>query len=242
MIKIKDKGIIISSTPFQEKFLIVKCFSENHGIISGLVNLNKKKNDAIPGNITLFYWKARLSEQLGYLKLEVLHYTLSQIMFESSKVAILNSAICILKTILKEREINKSAFAETQELLHNICFDKNIIENYKAYIHFEAKLLNSCGYGLDWSKCAVTNSTDKIKYISPKTGNAVTEEVGEKYKDRLFELPKFLTDNRINVSAKDIITALNLMGYFIEKYLFLPNHFAIPKARILLTQYVENIL
>ena len=234
MIEIKDKGIIISSIPFQEKFLIVKCFSENHGVISGLIRVNKKKNDTIPGNIASFYWKARLSEQLGYLKLEILHYTLSQIMFQSSKVAILNSAVSILKAILKEREINKSVFTEAQELLYNICSVEDITENYKSYIHFEAKLLNSCGYGLDWSKCAVTNSKDKIKYVSPKTGNAVTQEVGEKYKDKLFELPKFLIDNSIKAGMESIITALKIMGYFVEKHLFSPHHLTIPKARSLL--------
>ncbi len=240
MIEIKDKGIIISSTPFQEKFLIVKCFSENHGIISGLVRVNKKKNETIPGNIALFYWKARLNEQLGYLKLEVLHYTLPQVMFESNKVAILNSAICMLEAILKEREINKSAFTETEDLLYNICSNEDITENYKAYIHFEAKLLNSCGYGLDWSKCAVTNSTDKIKYVSPRTGNAVTEEVGEKYKDRLFELPKFLTDDNTKVCAKDMIVALNIIGYFVEKYLFSPHHLKLPKVRNFLIGCLKN--
>ena len=53
MIEVDDIGIIISAKPFQEKFLIVKCFSENNGIISGLMRINKKKNENIPGNI---YW------------------------------------------------------------------------------------------------------------------------------------------------------------------------------------------
>ena len=242
MIEIKDKGIIISSTPFQEKFLIVKCFSENHGVVSGLVRVNKKRNDIILGNITSFYWKARLSEQLGYLKLEILHYTLPQVMFESSKIAILNSAISILEMVIKEREVNKSAFIETQNLLYNICFNDDIIENYKAYIHFEARLLNSCGYGLDWSKCAVTNSTDRIMYISPKTGNAVTEEVGEKYKDKLFELPKFLIDNSIKAEVEDIIAALKIMGYFVEKHLFSPHRLTIPKVREFLIEYLARAL
>jgi DNA repair protein RecO (recombination protein O) len=240
MLEIKDVGIIISSTPFQEKFLIIRCFSKNHGVIAGLIRVNKKKNDAIVGNIVLFSWKAKLSGQLGYLNVEVLHPILPQIMFESNKVTILNATIHMLKIVLKEREANSAAFTETYSLLQNICSIDDVSENYKAYINFEAKLLNSCGYGLDWSKCAVTDSRENIMYISPKTGNAVTEEVGKKYKNNLFELPKFLMDATRTACAKDIISALNILGYFIEKHLFTPYQLKLPKVRSLMIRDIDD--
>jgi DNA repair protein RecO (recombination protein O) len=240
MLEIKDIGIIISSTPFQEKFLIVRCFSKNHGVIAGLIRVNKQKNDTIVGNIILFCWKAKLSGQLGYLTVEVIHATLPQIMFESSKVNILNSTIHMLRMILKEREINMATFVETYSLLHTLSSNDNADISYRAYIDFEAKLLNSCGYGLDWSKCVVTDSRENIKYISPKTGNAVTQEVGEKYKSKLFELPKFLIDNEVTACKEDIINALNILGHFIEQYLFTPYQLKLPKIRSLLIRSLED--
>ncbi|WPX96875.1 DNA repair protein RecO [Candidatus Bandiella euplotis] len=242
MIEIKDVGIIISSSHFQEKFLIVRCFSENHGIIAGLVRVGRKKNDVIPGNIVVLHWKARINEQLGYLSVEVLHSTLAQIMFSSSKISILNSTISMLKSALKEREVNKAIFEEAQDLLYSVCGNTDANVNYKSYVNFEAKLLNSCGYGLDWSKCAVTNSQKNIKYISPKTGNAVTQVVGEKYKNQLFELPMFLIDGSIDACAKDILSALNILGYFIEKYIFAQHHIKIPKMRSILVMDIERNL
>ena len=240
MIEINDIGIIISAKPFQEKFLIVKCFSENNGIISGLIRINKKKNETIPGNIVLLNWKARLNEQLGYLKIEIVHSIFSEIMFESSKISILNSTISMIKVALKDGDVNKTTFIETKGLLLTLCASDDLNENYKAYINFEAKLLNCSGYALDWSKCAVTNSVDNLKYISPKTGNAVTAEVGEKYKDKLFKLPNFLINNNIEICKQDIISALNLIGYFIEKFIFIPNYIKYPEARLLLIQHIEK--
>ncbi len=241
MIEINDIGIIISAKPFQEKFLIVQCFSENNGIISGLIRINKKKNETIPGNIVLLNWKARLNEQLGYLKIELVHSIFSEIMFENSKISILNSTISMIKVALKDRDVNKTTFIETKNLLHTICTSNDLNENYKAYINFEAKLLNCSGYALDWSKCAVTNSVNNLKYISPKTGNAVTAEVGEKYKDKLFKLPKFLINNNIEICRQDIIAALNLIGYFIEKFIFTPNYIKYPEARLLLIQNIKKV-
>ena len=241
MIEINDIGIIISAKPFQEKFLIVKCFSENNGIISGLIRINKKKNETIPGNIVLLNWRARLNEQLGYLKIELIHSIFSAIMFESSKISILNSTISMIKVALKDGDVNKTTFIETKGLLLTLCASDDLNENYKAYINFEAKLLNCSGYALDWSKCAVTNSVDNLKYISPNTGNAVTAKVGEKYKDKLFKLPKFFINNNIEICNQDIISALNLIGYFIEKFIFIPNYIQYPEARLLLIQHIEKL-
>jgi DNA repair protein RecO (recombination protein O) len=240
MIEIKDTGIIISSTPFQEKFLIIRCFSKNHGVIAGLIRINKKKNDLVTGNIVLFEWKARLNEQLGYLKIELLRCTLSQIIFESNKIIILNSTISMIKSVMKENEVNKVAFNEIELLLCKITSNDDVKENYKAYIHFEATLLNSCGYGLNWSKCAVTKSRYNIRYISPKTGNAVTQEVGELYKDKLFELPRFLIDDNIAVCTKELVKGLKLIGHFVEKHLFSPHSLKLPKVRGMLIKYLEE--
>ena len=101
MIEIRDTGVILSVKPFQEKFLIVKCFSENNGIISGLIRINKKKNENIPGNTIFFHWRARLNDQLGYLKIETLNCIFSDIIFDKNKVSILNSTIAMLELMLK---------------------------------------------------------------------------------------------------------------------------------------------
>jgi DNA repair protein RecO (recombination protein O) len=239
MIEIRDKGVILSVKHFQEKFLIVKCFSENNGIISGLIRVSKKKNENIPGSIIFFYWKARLNDQLGYLKIEILDCVFSDIIFDKNKISILNSTISMIKVMLKDREVNKLAFRELHLLLKIICTNDILNEVYKAYINFEKKLLNYCGYGLDWSRCAITNSSSNLKYVSPRTGNAVTAEVGAKYQDQLFKLPKFLINNNIEACKQDIMTALNLVGYFFEKFIFTPNYIRFPEARINLIKYIE---
>ena len=55
--------------------------------------------------------------------------------------------------------------------------------------------------------------------MSPRTGKAVIKEVGEKYKNRLFQLPQFLLENsKVIPSLNDIFSALNMLGYFLKMY------------------------
>ena len=47
-------------------------------------------------------------------------------------------------------------------------------------------LQKEMGYELDLSACAVCNSNEDLKYISPKTGRAVCYEHGNAYEHKFF--------------------------------------------------------
>ena len=64
--------------------------------------------------------------------------------------------------------------------------------------------------------------------------------VKNKDKDKLFKLPKFFIHNNVEICSQDIISALNLIGYFIEKFIFIPNYIKYPEARLLLIQHIEK--
>ena len=57
-------------------------------------------------------------------------------------------------------------------------------------------LLDELGFGLDLGSCAATGSNDKLIYVSPKSGRAVSESAGAEYRDRLLRLPSFLCKGR----------------------------------------------
>ncbi|MFQ3307561.1 MAG: DNA repair protein RecO (recombination protein O) [Candidatus Midichloriaceae bacterium] len=234
MIKIKDVGIILSSQLFQEKFIIVKCLTKNHGIVSGLSRISKKKHDIIAGNVVDVCWKARLSEQLGYVDLYVQDHVLSKIMFVRHKLLILNCALQMLLCSLKEKELNTLMYQETIDLIESLKNKDDLLHNFKMYVNFEARLLNSCGYSLNWSECAVTKSKKDIYYISPKTGNAVTREVGEKYSDKLFKIPLFFINEEMDASKDEILNGLKIFQHFIEQHIFFPQHIKIPDIRDIL--------
>ena len=71
-------------------------------------------------------------------------------------------------------------------------------------VRFELQLLAELGFGLDLESCAVTGATTGLAYVSPRSGRAVSRQVGEEWRDRLFRLPAFLLQEDAELSAEDI--------------------------------------
>ena len=87
------------------------------------------------------------------------------------------------------------------------------------YILWELFLLSEMGYGLDLKKCAVSGKKENLIYVSPKSGKAVSKKEGEKYKNKLLNLPKFLVNKNVKPSNDSLKQAISLTGFFIDKFL-----------------------
>lgn len=102
-------------------------------------------------------------------------------------------------------------------------------------------ILESLGYGIDFSCCVVTNSKVNLTFVSPKSAHAVSLEAGEKYANKLLRLPQFLMDECDNyIENSQLVDGLNLSGFFLNKYLFLDNSHK--KNSFSSNFYRENIL
>ena len=77
--------------------------------------------------------------------------------------------------------------------------------------------MNNIGFGLDFSKCAVSGKKENLFYVSPNTGQVVSKSVGEPWKDKLLILPKFYSNCKERVEGKDIKNGLILNYFFINK-------------------------
>ena len=79
--------------------------------------------------------------------------------------------------------------------------------------------------------------------MSPKTGRAVSYEVGLPYKNKLINLPKFLggsIDRNKNNELKDLIQGLQLTKFFLELNFFKDKPF--PNSRLRFTKLLEDKL
>lgn len=243
---IEDKAIILSARYFQESYIIVKCLLENHGILAGLYRISKKQNsEAFSGNIVDIKWRAKLSDQLGHYQLELIKNIASGIAFNRSYVTIANAAISITQLLLHEREPQAEIFYALEQLLVQLYNTQpnnsnDMLTSLILYSKFEMKLLSKSGFGLDLRKCVVTNITENLVYISPKSGCAVSREAGAKYHDKLFQLPQFLINLKSTVTIYEIIQALNISRFFIEKHA-LSNGTKLPIARMLLIELLHKI-
>jgi DNA repair protein RecO (recombination protein O) len=236
-----DQAIIISIKKFGENSAILHLLSMNHGLFKGAVpNISSKRSAYIYqiGNVVDANWKARLPEQLGSFKLELLEPIAAYIFDNKIMLQSLSCACTIIDNCLAERHPEQEIYNFFYKLILKM---KQGLNWQFYYVLFELNLLSNLGFGLDFSCCAVTGSTDDLVYISPKTGRAVTKNVGAPYKDKLLLLPKFLLDNNEYPSLEEISLGLELSGYFLNKY-FIEHNKIIPPSRSRLIKLIKEQL
>jgi len=245
-----DAAIILSCRKYGESSAVVRVLAREHGISGGVVRgANSKNNRGIiqSGNVVSANWQARLANQLGNFKIELLEAHAAHIMQDEAKLAALTSACAILETALPERHPYPKIFAALHELLHSLTAISPIHDWRHDYIKFELSLLAESGYGLDLSECAATGVTHDLIYVSPKSGRAVCREAGEPYKDKMLPLPEFLLDNTHDQQPmthdhlKEILAGMELTGYFLENSLLAPHGQKMPVARLRLQNILKEL-
>lgn len=244
MTKINDRGIILSIKKYSENSLIVKILSQNHGIYSGFIRgaLSSKKNYALyqSGNLVEFNWQSRIDENLGFFKIELVKSFLAEILFSPIKLSCFKNTLSIIEQNIYERDSQPELFGLLSELLYNFQQPHDIF--LKEYIKFEIELLRTLGYGIDLSKCAATELTTDLHFVSPKSARAVSKIAGEKYRDKLLALPQFLIiENYQDMTKQDLVDGLKLSGFFINKHLSQSQESSISNARNNLIKLVNNL-
>ena len=174
-------------------------------------------------------YRSRTSEQLGSAQLEPVGEGPSSLFDDPLALAGLSAAAAVAQGALPEREPHPGAFlafeALTSAFLHPSIWPA-------VFVRFEAGLLEELGFGLDFSKCAATGSTDDLVWVSPRTGRAVSRGAGEPYKDRMLALPPFLLGSQAGLGEGDVAAGLALTGHFLEAFVFNPLNKPLPPARI----------
>lgn len=234
--KWEDHGIVLNTKPWGEQHLLVSVITPEQGKHLGLVRQNKKNPTPVQmGNFASINWSARLHEHLGCFSIETYQTTLGLVLGCTQKVSALSSACILLDRILPERHPYHELFTQLKILLNDLCFQNSW---HGSYLKFELSLLSHLGFGLDLSRCAVTGKEEDLYYLSPKTGRAVTFDVGKPYENRLFRIPQFLY-NDIDMELQDFHDGLTMTGYFIKKYFF--ETIDLPIYRQQLHRYILNM-
>ncbi len=223
--KFSDSGIIISMKNYSENSLILKVFSQNHGIYRGFVNSQKsKRTQAIfqVGNLISFEWRCRTDDGLGqFCYIDLVKSYIPKIIFDKLKLSCCSSLFSIIDNCFLEREEQNLLFEKFNNFLKNISANDSDNNAFLAdYIRLELDILQSLGYGLDLSSCVVTESFENLAFVSPKSARAVSFEAGQPYQDKLLKLPSFLVAQNDNIENSHLYDGLKLSGYFLEKFIF----------------------
>ena len=115
----KDMTILLSSKPFGETGMLVSVLSKNNGRYKSFVhggNSVKKRSIFQKGNICNAEWKARISDQMGSIKLELDSSTATNFFNLPIQLTALSAVCEISDYILPEREPNQNIFIATLNL------------------------------------------------------------------------------------------------------------------------------
>ncbi|MGI4776401.1 MAG: DNA repair protein RecO [Janthinobacterium lividum] len=216
----QDIGIIIAKKSLKENLNVITLFTKSHGLYSGVVRGSSKKSASIysEGNLVDFFWQARLHDHLGSARCEHLKSYNSTFIFNKTRLYAFNSIISLIKLAFFEREPHNNFFPIFEHYLANSSRSPSF--KILDYINIELAILKEAGYGLQLGSCVVSGSRENLRYVSPKSGNAVSFEEGKKYADKLLLLPKFLTRSLSDKSNAEVKQAFDLTSYFLGRYIF----------------------
>jgi DNA repair protein RecO (recombination protein O) len=214
----RDEGILLSVKRHGESAVIAEVFTPEHGRHAGVVRGGASRRMAPllqPGAQMDIAWKARLQDHLGNFTLEPLRSRSATVMGDRMALAGLNAVTALLCFALPEREPYKRLYAVTEALLDLL--DQTDLWPL-AYLHWEMALLEDLGFGLDLTSCAVTGATEGLRYVSPRTGRAVTAKGAGDYADRLLPLPPCLL-RQGEAPDPEIAEGFRVTGHFLNAHL-----------------------
>lgn len=215
-----ERALVLSARRLGERSYIVSLFTREQGRHLGV--LQKKEPPQI-GSYVEGRWQARLADGLGTYYLEQSAAFSILFLDDKKRLACISTVCALIDSLLPERQKFEALFEETELLLTNLEQDDFLAR----YVHWEMQVLEAVGFGLDCTGCAGGGDNADLCYISPKTGRAVSREMGLPYKDKLLPLPRFLWTQETTTS-NDVIQGLKLTGYFLITHTGIK---ALPKTR-----------
>ncbi len=226
----QDQSIILAVRRHGENGAIVSLLTANNGrqlaYMRGATSL-KNRGTLEVGNVVDANWKARTSNSLGSVTMELSRSTAARIMKDALKLSALQSACALCDQALPEKEGNEG-------LYHGFLALLDILDGKvwaQGYIMWELALLKELGFSLDLTRCAGGGDDFDLAYVSPKTGRAVSREKAEPYKDKLLPLPDFLKSGSNFTTIDDVVLGIQLTGFFLEHWVFAHHNRGLPEAR-----------
>ncbi len=226
-----DEGIVVSVKKYSENKMLLHILTRKNGLHSGIVSFsNKNAANFQMGNFVHVNWKGRLKEHVGFFNLELQNCIFAKIIHEEKKIAALNVSCALIFHVIPERENAIDIFLAFKNFLLSLTKKTDFWQI--NYFFFEISLLSELGFGVDFSKCAVTGENSDLFYVSPRSARAVSFEAGKEFHDKLLIMPDFLkTSSTTSATEEDLLKALKISGFFLQKHVFDPLNKQLPKQR-----------
>ena len=225
-----DSAIVINVSDYDDKSFIVSCLTEQYGLRSGIVTKKKHSNTHIMlGNKVNIQWTGRLESHLGRLNIDQYTSVYPHIHHNYIKLSALLSICALVSITLVEKEPQENLYIKLFRFLDELSTSEQTW--MVTLVKIELQLLFVAGFGLDLKKCTVTETTQDLHYISPKTGKAVCREVGLPYHDKLFLMPRMFQKYHDQITYKEIFHSFNVLTFFLQKNILPLKNTTMPSYR-----------
>jgi DNA repair protein RecO (recombination protein O) len=212
----RDEGILLAVRPHGETAAIIEVFTPERGRHLGVVRGGTSRKVAPflqPGAQLDLTWRARLQDHIGSFTVEPVRSRAAAALSARRALAGLNAVTALLSVCLPEREAQPELYLRTERLL-DLLGEEEVWP--LAYLQWELALLDTLGFGLDLTRCAVTGETRNLIHVSPRSGRAVSRAGAGDWADRLLPLPPVLRGDGPAEDA-DIALALGTTGHFLDR-------------------------
>jgi len=227
----QDEGIVLGIKRHGENNAIAEIMTRAHGRHLGLVRGGRSRRMQPvlqPGNDVAVLWRARLDQHLGTYQVEPLTLRAGQLMETATAVYGVQAMGALLR-LLPERDPHPHLFEALGIILEHLHRPADAGE---LFVRFEIAVLEDLGFGMDLTCCAATGTRDDLRFVSPKTGRAVSAEAGAPWQDKLLALPPFLTEgSRAAADEAGLTDAFRLTGHFLQRHVYEPRGIDMPDAR-----------
>ncbi len=212
----REEGVLLAVRKHGETSAIIDVFTEGHGRHAGVVRGGTSRKIAPilqPGAQIDVAWRARLEDHLGAFTVEPVR-SRADLMGARDTLAAMNAVTSLLSFVLPEREAHANLYRRTLAVL-------DMIGNGDfwrlGYLRWELALLDDLGFGLDLGRCAVTDRSDNLVFVSPKSGRAVSRAGAGEWADRMLPLSPALVGMGEG-GDRDILDGLQVTGHFLGQH------------------------
>lgn len=214
--RIETDAIICAVRAHGEHGAIVRALTASDGLQAGYVRGGRSRRlrpVLMPGNLVHAEFRARTDEQLAALTVDLVQ-SRAPLFAEALPTAAIAWITALTAAALPEGQ----AYPRLYQALDGVLAAVEAAPSAKgwaaALVRFELLMLAELGFGLDLSQCAATGTTADLRFVSPRSGRAVSGAGAQGYHDRLLALPAFLLAGG-EADWPDILAGFRITGHFL---------------------------
>lgn len=241
---ISGEAIVCAVLPHGEHGAVLRVMTPRDGLQAGYVRGGRSRRlrpILLPGNVVQIDLRARTDSQLGSTTVELVH-SRAPLLGEPLAAAAIDWSTALAATTLPEGQPYPRLFAALSAVLDAIEAAPAARGWAVALVRYELLMLAELGFGLDLSGCIATGSQQDLRWVSPKSGGAVSAAAGAPYAGKLLPLPPFLIEGGGEAGWADIIDGLKLTGYFLDRDLLTERRGLVLDARTRLVERLRRIV